>query len=429
MSLKALVVVPPLRDFYFTPHRASFIGANTLLKILQKYNIDSKLFNFPIFKKKSKSISIPKELNYLKKHIGKEMFFKDYKLFGHDFENAAQIVAGESPKIVFISCFAFGYAEDSIEFGKYLKKINPQIITAVGGAGVTVYPDYFKNSGTFDFILPGNAEDIVPIFLDQKFNIKNLQKIHSTSELIPTIKIKNKQLFSVVLSTGCPKNCEFCSNHLTQGKKFTLLNDSNLINQIKDFCDEKIHINFEDDNILFAKEHLFRLILEIRDTNKQATFSAENGLDYMLLSIDEAEFLIKNGFSQFNFSLVSKNSSILNANKRNKDFIKFENLITAISSHKIKIFTYFIAGLKNDNFKSVETLISYLQNLPTILGISPFYPVPGIKGFENREIFKNKPAYLTLGSSFYPWNSCMSTEELIQLFCKVRKINLEKGRD
>lgn len=426
-KLKTAVVVPPLRDFYFTPHRASFVGAHNLMKVLDGCGFESILFNFPISKNKPKGIPLPKKLEYLKNHLGKEMFFKEYKLFGTNFEVAAKTVLDKSPDLVFISCFAFGYAEDSIEFAKFLKKLNRQLPLAVGGAGVTVYPHYFEKSGVFDFVLTGDAEDAVPIFLERELDVKNMQKFCRNSEIVPTITIRDKQLFSVILSKGCPKNCEFCSNHLTQGKKFTLLDINYLVNQVKNISNKKIHINFEDDNILFAKEHFFDLIITLKNINKNITFSAENGLDFMLLNIDEVDFLIKNGFSQFNFSIVSKNNNILDTNQRGADFDKFENLVARISFHNVKVFTYFIAGLKGDNLENIEILISYLENLPTILGISPFYPVPGIKGYENMEIFQNKPAYLTLGSSFFPWNNCLATRELIELFCKVRKINLKKA--
>ncbi len=94
----------------------------------------------------------------------------------------------------------------------------------------------------------------------------------------------------------------------------------------------------------------------------------------------------------------------------------------------IPCIVYFIAGLKDDSFEKTMQTIKFLEKLPCLIGISPFYPVPGIAGFENKKIFEEKSPILTKGSSFYPWNNSLTTKELIEAFKIARKINLSKRK-
>ena len=83
---KVAIVVPPITDFYYTPHRGAFLGARYVKNFLEKKGFEYRLFDFP--NKKQKKTKLPEELNYLKPYIKKTdgLFFKEYKRFGYSFE-------------------------------------------------------------------------------------------------------------------------------------------------------------------------------------------------------------------------------------------------------------------------------------------------------------------------------------------------------
>ena len=56
-----------------------------------------------------------------------------------------------------------------------------------------------------------------------------------------------------------------------------------------------------------------------------------------------------------------------------------------------------------------------------------FYAVPGIHGFENPERFDKIAPCICNGSSAFPWNGSLSTEELITSFRLSRYVNLLKS--
>ncbi len=75
----------------------------------------------------------------------------------------------------------------------------------------------------------------------------------------------------------------------------------------------------------------------------------------------------------------------------------------------------------------INANIAYLAKQPTRIGISLFYPVPGIFDFTDKTIFDKHPPFLCAGSSAYAWNHSLSTAELITAFRLCRFVNLLKS--
>ena len=151
------------------------------------------------------------------------------------------------------------------------------------------------------------------------------------------------------------------------------------------------------------------------------SFLLENGIDYTLLTEKLLEKLIKLGLRKINFSLASSSENILQKENRILNLSRFESLVSMAYEYKIPVTTYFICGFKNETAETVAENLAYLFNIRTELGISMFYAVPGLSGFEDRTVFRH-PA-LSAGSSAYPWNRSLTTETLITAFRISRFIN------
>ena len=438
--MKAVIAVPSIRDFYFTPSRASALGAVSLQKTLSRYGVNAELFNFPARTRKSIKLPLPDELDYLNPLIlpdesGPVSFFTGYRLFGPPAQTCAMQLIETGADIVLISCFAWAYAGDSLELSSRIKKLNPGIKTAVGGAGATVNPEYFRSSGLFDYILPGTAEDIIPAFLKNEYGLKlpgeNTAK-HDTPPFVwaetGISKSKEKRFISAMLTRGCPKNCRFCANHLVHGKKFRKASLEEIREEIAAIPEGySLHINFEDDNLLLDKNFLFNVIDIVKSKFPASTFTAENGLDYTMMDPDTVKALINSGFIAFNLSMASSSRELLHEERRYSDIERLRSVIKTAARAEIPSVTYFICGLENDSGDSVLENIITLHRLPTLTGISMFYPVPGLPGF-SPEILSLKPPRLCAGSSAYPWTGSLSTKQLVTAFRLSRLSNLIKTR-
>ncbi|HEX2958871.1 MAG TPA: hypothetical protein VHO70_18700 [Chitinispirillaceae bacterium] len=457
---KAAVVIPPFTDFYATPHRFSTLGAGIVSRLLEQNDIDIHFFNFPEQNIGGTTTPLPRSLHYLKPNLisnetGRCSFFTQYKLFGPPFEECVRQITAISPDIIFVSCFAFCYADTAITLCRMLKEELPLSAIVAGGGGVSVNPSYFISSGYIDFAVSGEAEiSLLPLleFIGNNDNdlsiipnvtcAKSLPCVSkpviftSNTSIEPGFRISlhnNKLRIDLTVSRGCPFKCTFCSNHLCHGSEFRRVS----INRIKDLI-ESIHsslliqpssvdVNFEDDNLLIDPQFWFEIIDVFKSTFSKVSFYAENGLDYRLLTVEFALYLIKQGMAQFNIALGNINSKAVTSMARKTSLNHYDILLTLFSEHAIPSVSYFIAGINGDSRRNIAENLIFISRRKTQCGISMFYPVPGLPGFSDQNMFKPGESIRCCGSSAFPWNGSVSTETLISAFRLSRFTNLLKS--
>jgi radical SAM superfamily enzyme YgiQ (UPF0313 family) len=461
-NLKAVVAVPPVCDFYFTPHRFSSLGARTVEKILVTMGFSVDFIHFPLIKKHGNKVEVPEDLAYLKPYLisgetGKLSFFTRYQRFGPDSKTCAREICALKPILCFLSCFAFSYAKELLDIAKYIKKIQPETLLIAGGAGVSAYPLYFVRDTNVDFAVAGEAEVCLPDFITALINNKlsyehipnifwkrngaihfpSRIKTSNSEDIQPVISLvdetKTNAYFSTSLSRGCPKACRFCSNAITHGKAFRIVSDLELDNVLNRFIIDQyplkktVFFNFEDDNLLFSPDFFIRTMTKIRAKYPSIKFLAENGIDYTMLTPHLADQLISLGMSAFNFTLVSSDNDIVKNQGRKSSLSHFDTMVRHISQKGIPVLSYFICGLKGETKKNVVDTLAYLYRLPTQVGISMFYSIPNIPDFTDMSLFDKLSPCVSNGSSAFPWNNSLSTDELVTAFRLSRYINLIKS--
>ncbi|MDC7125373.1 MAG: B12-binding domain-containing radical SAM protein [Spirochaetales bacterium] len=434
--MKAVIAIPSVKDFYFTPTRAAGLGSVAAKHVLENHNIETIILNFSTMKRKLTPLSLPPELNYLKEYLipeerGAVSFFRKYYRFGPDSKICAEIILENKPDLVLISCFAWAYAEETVNLAAAIKNKSKAVSIAVGGAGVSVAPEYFENFNYIDFVISGEAETAISTFLIKQYGInkKDGEPVKVPGfywNMTGISQNKKTRYFSAMLTRGCPKACRFCANHLVHGRKFRKAEISEIEQGIKNFPHSmNIHLNFEDDNLLFDKEYFFTVLDIVKKYFPDAEFSAENGLDYTMMDEETTEKLISLGFKSFNLSMASSEDTILSKENRKACPSKLDDILNIASKKGIHSTTYFICGLEADTKKTVINNLLRLHNLPTLTGISMFYPVPGLPGFSSKKMIQYPPR-LCAGSSAYPWTGSLSTIELITAFRLSRLSNMIK---
>ena len=435
---KATIAVPPIRDFYTTPHRLAALGERIVQGILRRQGWDTTLLQFP--RQKRHALPLPPALSHLTPYLlpgefGPTSFFSRYHRFGPSPEKSAKIILSQNPDVVFLSCFAFAYADDTLDLAAQLKAQQPSVPVYAGGAGVSVLPEYFLKDGCVDAVIPGEAETSLPMFLKEKTTANGIYTdsapFSATSRAsVATVKSNKKGLWlTTTLSRGCPLKCRFCANHLTQGRTFRTVPLKDFISVLMTYPrDLPVHINFEDDNLLMDKGYFFTALEAIRHIFPQVHFSAENGMDYRLLDIDTVDRLVAAGFRQFNLSMASLSQSILEDAQRPGEPQHLQEILQHLESKNIPSITYFICGLEQDTVETVIQNLRFLASQPTRVGISLFYAVPGLPGFENPERFMSTSSHLCAGSAAFPWSESLTTAQMITAFRIARYINLTRKK-
>lgn len=458
---KAAVIIPPLQDFYTTPHRISFMGAEVVRRILLKNGIDARIIDGLEKGRRNVTIPLPAPLSYLREHLienekGKCSFFTQFKHFGRTNAEIVEMVRQFNPEICLISCFAFCYSTPVIELSRVIREMFPHMIITVGGAGVSVYSDFFLRCPSIDYTLCGEAEICLAPFIDylraipaippetvyglgwkkgEVCTIVQSNKVTASEEIQPvvteTFHNDRRAVFAASLSRGCPARCRFCSNHLVHGKAFRHISVNQFEEQLRklpDFSpDHEVAFNFEDDNLLYDFTFLRSVLDKCASRFGRFGFTFENGIDYRLLSPQQCEMLIRAGCRQLNFSLASLKPEILEKQERVLDLERYGRLLSIAERSGIPVITYVICGFTEDTKESIARNLCFLSDKRTIIGLSLFYPVPGIHGFEDRSVFNSMIPQCCSGATAYPWGGSLSTGTLITAFRLARLLNLMKS--
>ncbi|WP_455382697.1 B12-binding domain-containing radical SAM protein [Salinispira pacifica] len=432
MNRRACIAAPPVNDFYFTPHRFSALGSIVAADLLRRAGWEISLLLFPTVGARGHTLPRPEWLDHLAPfqlpdERGPLSFFSRYQRFGPSIDRCAEMILERDPTVLFLSLFAFAYADTAIELAREVKRRCARIHIVAAGAGVTVAPWYFAADGSIDELIMGEAEQELSRWLGME---RAAEGRNGTVEVALSVREARSRSGSrlhatTMLSRGCPKRCSFCANHLCHGREFRLVPTERVISAFEQLpAARAISVNFEDDNILFARDYFIDILARLRRRFAAARFSAENGLDYQLLNAETVRTLAALGFERFNLSLGTLDPGLTVRTGRPALPERLREALCEIEAQGGAAVTYFICGLPGDTPESIVATLIFLASLPTLSGISLFYPVPGLPGFEDPALFSGRPAGLSAGSAAYPWAGSLSTEQMVTAFRLSRFVNL-----
>ena len=370
-----------------------------------------------------KSYVLPLSLGYLKANLSSDYEVKIIDLalteISHTSEEFRNILSEFNPDIVGVSTWAPTYLETLAIF-QTAKIVNPNIVTVIGGAHATSYPDKIMLNHEIDFLFLGEAELSFPVFLkeltkaepnwksvrglcyrdDKGVLLKN--EMDQRPEVMDDIRFPDYDAINlegylsggyrfldtlhrrnapIWLTRGCPYRCGFCSAPLQNGKRVRTHSIDYVLKWIKYLYFEKgiRVINIVDDNFTFhvdyAKEFCEAMIqLNLKDLN----FGTPNGIrsertDFALLKL-----MRQAGWRYLTVAPESGSPRTLKRMQKDLDLNAMKNKIREIRKAGIKVHAFFIIGYPDETPEDLQLTEEFICDSEfDMFFISNFQPLPG----------------------------------------------------
>ncbi len=314
-----------------------------------------------------------------------------------------EIVRREQPAVVGMSNFTHEYSKAGHTAADIVKRVNPSIITMMGGVYVITTPQLAMQDKNVDFAIRGEAEILIRELLAYLFEqgplpekgiayrkdgevilsprndfIKDLSALkYPAYHLVDFLKYATRYsreatgrprelpFARLSMTRGCPIGCTFCQVESISGAPTRYRSAEHFIGEIelliKDYgirC-----FSFDDDNMFMnknkAKEMLKLLIQKNLNIKWQMDATAVFCMD------DECiELARKSGCQYLNFAVESGSSRVLKEIiKKPIDLVRTKEMARKLRAVGIDTVANFILGSPGETWDEIRQTIKYAEEL------------------------------------------------------------------
>ncbi|MBU1087011.1 MAG: B12-binding domain-containing radical SAM protein [Candidatus Omnitrophica bacterium] len=344
--------------------------------------------------------------------------------YGLSFEQIAQRIKDFNPDLVGISCLFSMQADNAHKVGQIAKKVNPEIITVMGGAHPTVLAKKVLEDPAIDYVVIGEGEQTITKLIDcinQKQPVADIDglayKLNNKIMLNPKISFiqdldalpfparhllpmdkyfkinmphgvttRRSPNTSLITSRGCPAQCIFCAIHPIWGKKFRARSADNVVKEIKQLISTYgiQELQFEDDNLTFDKKRAMSIFEQMITEKLDMLWTTPNGV--ALWAMDEAMLLKmkQSGCYRLCLAIESGDQEVLHKiiNKP-LDLNKAKRLISFAYKNGFETDAFFVIGFPGETKQQIKTTFSFGRSLQ-VSNVNYYIatPYPGTKLYD-----------------------------------------------
>ena len=262
------------------------------------------------------------------------------------------------------------------EYAQRIKRVDENILVAVGGVHATVCPedfvcesiDYVARSAD-DLYRAANCEDIRVRYADRTLPDKYMDKYYY---------LFAHKCALIKTSFGCPYNCNFCFCKEISPYKARTVDD--VITELLQIPQKEVYI--VDDDFLFNRDRLLEFSAKLQSNKIEKNFLVYGRADFIAANEDIIERLSQVGLGSVIVGIEAASQNELDQFNKKSKLEDNEKAVSILKKHGIECYATVILGVDWDK-KDFRNLYHYLKRLGLVfVNLQPFTPMPGTPYFD-----------------------------------------------
>lgn len=327
-------------------------------------------------------------------------------------EEIEKVIIKQNPDLIGISARTPSI-ESAKKTAQLIKKINPKIITVLGGAHASCLPSESAKFPFFDYVVRKEGEATIVELVDKlekgedcsgvagityKSNGKIIQ--NPERELIKELDtlpfpardlIINKEImhpdeFGLIFSSrGCPFQCTFCASHNLWTRRVRYRSPENVVQEMIEVHNKykTEFFSFQDDTFTLNKERTKKICDLIIKANFKGNFRWVCNTRIDCLDEELAKKMAESGCVATALGIESGNDEVLKAMKKRTRTEQAIKAVKILNKYKIKFSGQFMIGLPYETEEQIKDTIRIMQQLdPISVMLSVATPLPGTEMYD-----------------------------------------------
>ncbi|MFC1633247.1 B12-binding domain-containing radical SAM protein [Planctomycetota bacterium] len=334
--------------------------------------------------------------SFLRERAGYDCSLVDFEITeASSVKEMAEVVLRESPRYVCTTTLTPRYPT-VVLMAQEIKRLEPDVITIVGGPHVTGNPQAALFEGISYGIVGEGEEALLELLnvLDQgcdpsgvknlvyredgeiKVNpirpfIKNLDALPfpawdlmTLDEYLDPIYFKGPHL-GFLSGRGCPFDCNFCASHLTWKGKLRLRSVENVMDEIRHIVNVLgiRNVIFFDDSFAISKRRALAICRCMIEEQLNLKYVAQIRADSVTKELAEA--LRDSGCIYAAIGVESGNEEILRQVGKKETKSQIRNAVAILKDAGLPIIASYVLGLPGDTDETIQQTIDFAFELDT----------------------------------------------------------------
>jgi radical SAM superfamily enzyme YgiQ (UPF0313 family) len=301
---------------------------------------------------------------------------------------------------------------NAIEIMKFVRQ-NSSVPVVVGGWHCTLFPEQMAKSDLVDYVIPGEGEaHIVQLARDLQEGKKRTSKILEkeildlntlpipeysldpfferfiTGYLTDTLSAyvrKPMRWLPYESSRGCPSECTFCINVVTNNTKYRKKDAKKVISEVEQIVKkyQLTHVKFIDDNFFVDIRRVREICQGIVDLKLDITWDAECRCDYFndrLLNDETLALAKKSGLIQLTLGIESGSQHTLDLMRKHITPEQAEIAVKKCNQYGIIARSSFMLEIPGETMEDILLTIKFINTMRKYArfscGVGTFRPYP-----------------------------------------------------